>query len=193
MSNIILDYKNKKFDLNTSEVQTKGIWFVMLGLTLIFLGLLAFANLLLATEISVLYVGLCMSIGGFIQVIHSFKVKNWSGFFYLLFGGLIYTIAGLLAVIDPFLAALTLTLLLSFSLIVSGALRIWFSFDFSYEKNWGWLLLSGITTVFAGLIFAFGLPVNTLWLLGMILAFDLTFQGLYALVLGMGLRKINYI
>ncbi len=181
-----------KINFHESEIKTKWIWFVILGLSLISLGIVAFGNLVLASSASVLYVGAFMSLGGVVQMVHSFRLKLWPGFFYLFLSGLIYTFAGVIAFIDPALAAITLTLALSVALLTSGLLRIWSSFELKSSANWGWLFLSGLTTLIAGAIFAIGWPVNTIWILGLMLAFDLTLQGIYALVLGMGLRSVNY-
>jgi uncharacterized membrane protein HdeD (DUF308 family) len=86
------------------------------------------------------------------------------------------------------LAAATLTLLLAIALILSGILRIWWSFQLKPEVGWGWVLASGIITLLAGIIFVLGWPVNSLWLLGMVLAIDLTFQGIAAIAFGLTLK-----
>jgi uncharacterized membrane protein HdeD (DUF308 family) len=86
------------------------------------------------------------------------------------------------------LAAATLTLLLAIALIASGILRIWWSFQLKPQVGWGWVLASGIITLLAGIIFVLGWPVNSLWLLGMVLAIDLTFQGIAAIAFGLTLK-----
>lgn len=179
--------------IDDKELHQKWIWFVVLGLILISLGVFAFGNLVLATNASILYLGVFMSLGGLVQMIHSFRIQIWSGFLYLLLSGLIYTLAGVIAFIDPALAAITMSLVLSVALMTSGLLRIWSSFELNSSSNWGWLFLSGLTTLIAGAIFAIGWPINSIWILGLMLALDLTFQGLFALVLGMGLRRANFI
>jgi uncharacterized membrane protein HdeD (DUF308 family) len=152
------------------------------------LGLLAFANLVMATVVSVLYVGVLMLIGAVAQIIHAFRVKRWGGFFFWLLSGLLYGAAGILAFYNPVLAAAALTLLLAAALIASGILRIVSSFRLRPETGWGWLLASGVITLIAGIVVAIGWPVNTLWLLGLVLAIDLTFQGVAAIAFGLALK-----
>ena len=41
----------------------------------------------------------------------------------------------------------------------------------------GWVIFGGVITALAGLVIALGRPVNSLWVLGLFLAIDLTMQG----------------
>lgn len=41
----------------------------------------------------------------------------------------------------------------------------------------GWIIFGGVITALAGLVIALGWPVNSLWILGLFLAIDLTMQG----------------
>jgi uncharacterized membrane protein HdeD (DUF308 family) len=171
-----------------SELRSQWGWSVALGIALLVLGLLAFANLVMATVVSVLYVGVLMLIGAVAQIIHAFRVKRWGGFFFWLLSGLLYGAAGILAFYNPVLAAAALTLLLAAALIASGILRIVSSFRLRPETGWGWLLASGVITLIAGIVVAIGWPVHTLWLLGLVLAIDLTFQGVAAIAFGLALK-----
>jgi len=74
------------------------------------------------------------------------------------------------------------------ALIASGILRIVASFRLRPETGWGWLLASGVITLLAGIVVVIGWPVNTLWLLGLVLAIDLIFQGVAAIAFGLALK-----
>jgi uncharacterized membrane protein HdeD (DUF308 family) len=171
-----------------AELRPRWGWFVALGVALLVLGLIAFGNLLIATVVSVLYVGALMFFGAVAQIIHAFRVRRWGGFIFWLLSGLLYGVGGFLAFYNPVLAAAVLTLLLAAALIASGVLRIWSSFRLRPETGWGWLLGSGVITLLAGIVVAIGWPVNTVWLLGLVLALDLTFQGVAAIAFGLALR-----
>ena len=166
------------------KMRSKSIWFISLGFPLIFLGAFAFSNVFLATTFSVFYIGIAMMIAGLAQVMHSFQVKGWPVFLYLLASGVLYGAAGFVTFRDPFLAATVITLALIFALVLSGASRIWSSFRMKHEAGWGWFLASGIATVGAGFIFMIGWPSVSLWMLGMILAVDLTIQGIAYISVG---------
>lgn len=128
-------------------------------------------------------------IGGIGYIIHAFQVKTRGGFFFWILSGLLYGVAGFVAFYNPLVAAAALTLIFALALVVSGALRIGVGFRVRPEDGWGWIVGSGMVMLLAGIVVAFGWPLNTLWLLGFILAVDLTFQGVAALAFGLTLRS----
>jgi uncharacterized membrane protein HdeD (DUF308 family) len=171
-----------------AELGSKWGWFVALGVALLVLGILALGNLLVATLTSVFFVGIMMILAAAAQVIHAFRMKGWGGFFYWLLGGLLYGAAGVIAFTDPALAAVALTLVLAVALIASGILRIWTGGRLRPAPGWGWIVASGVVSALVGIVFALDWPLNSLWLLGLILAIDLTFQGVSAIAFGFALK-----
>ena len=165
-------------------VHTRWGWFVALGVAYLVLAALAFGNMLIATLASVVFIGSLMIVGALVEIVHAFQVKRWGGFFLWLLAGLLYGLAGVFAFMNPLLAAATLTLVLACALIASGIMRIMLSFREKPHSGWGWVLASGLVTLLAGIVFLIGWPANTLWLLGMVLAIDLAFQG--AALIGFG-------
>ena len=175
--------------LAISELRHRWGWFLALGIALILLGTMAFLNMLVATVASVYTVGILMLIGAGIQIAHASSVKTWTSFAWWVVGGIIYALAGLAALINPLLASAFLTLFLAAALVASGAARIWVGFQARPAENWGWMVLSGIVTLIAGLVIAWGWPVNSVWVLGMFLAIDLIFQGWATVALGLALKR----
>ncbi|MCA0278073.1 MAG: HdeD family acid-resistance protein [Proteobacteria bacterium] len=174
---------------DVAALRSKWGWFVLLGVALLVLGVIAAGNLLVATAASIFFVGTMMIIGGIVEIVHAFGVKNWGTFFWWLLSGILYVVAGYLAFANPVLAAGVMTLFLAISLIASGLVRIWIGFSGRGVEGWGWVIAGGIITVLAGLIIASGWPVNSLWILGLFLAIDLIFQGVTYIGFGFGLRR----
>ncbi len=172
-----------------TEVRSKWGWFVALGIAFLVLGVIAFVNVVLATVVSVYYVGILMLIAGVAQFIHAFGVKGWGQFILWLLAGLLYAAAGVIAFTNPLLASAVLTLILAITLVADGLLRIWIAFKERSNSGWGWVLVAGIVTLLAGLVIAAGWPVNSLWILGLFLAVDLIFQGWSFIAFGFGLRR----
>ena len=186
MNTTQVDYDVSNISL---EVRSKWGWFVALGIAFVLLGFFAFGNLITTTIVSVFYVGALMVFGACVDIIHAFQVKSWSGFFSWMLSGLLYGAAGIITFRNPLLAASTFTLVLAFTLIASGSMRIYSGFQIRPQSGWGWILASGIVTFAAGIVFVMGWPINTLWLLGMMLSIDLTFQGIAAIGLGLALKE----
>lgn len=171
------------------EFSARWGWFVALGVALLVLGLIGFVYVFAATLVSVIFIGSLMLIGGAGQLIHAWRVKHLAGFLFWTASGLLYCGAGVLALINPVAGASLLTLLLGATLIAVGALRLWIWFNNRGQPGWPWLAFSGFITLATGILVAALWPGNSLWLLGLILAIDLTFQGWSTLLLGLALKQ----
>jgi uncharacterized membrane protein HdeD (DUF308 family) len=172
-----------------SHVNAKWGWFVALGVLLLACSFIAFGNLFVATVVSVYYVGMLMLIGGIVYLVHAFQVRTWEHILTWTLSGLLYTLAGIFAFLNPILASAVLTLLLAVTLVVAGVLRIWVGRRLKSSRGWGWILFGGIVTVLAGVVVALGWPVNSLWILGLFLAIDLCFQGWTLVAFGFSIKK----
>jgi uncharacterized membrane protein HdeD (DUF308 family) len=166
-------------------------WFVALGAIFLVLSVLAIGNLLAATVASVLLVGILMLIGGVAQLVEAFQVRRWGSLFLLLLSGVLYTVAGMLAFMNPTLAAAALTLFLAIALVVSGALRTWWGFTLRAVPGRGWIVASGIVSIIAGIVFYAMWPQNALWLPGLVLAVDLGLQGMLLTAFGLALKRMR--
>lgn len=164
-------------------------WFIALGVVLLVLGVLALGYVFVATLASVFFIGMLMSVAGLGQLLHAWRIKQLHGFILWSVSGLFYLAAGVFAVFYPVQGASLLTLLFGSLLIAVGALRTWIWFNNRGQRGWGWLGVSGGLTLFIGLIIAANWPGNSVWVLGLLLAVDLLFQGWSALLLGMFLRQ----
>jgi uncharacterized membrane protein HdeD (DUF308 family) len=173
---------------HAEHVRGKWGWFLALGILMLIFGIVAFLNLFLATVASVFYIGAMMFVGGAFQLVHSFQVKGWSEAIYWGLSGLLYTIAGILAFWNPALTAVILTLFMAVALVIAGAVRTWVGFRMRPMRGSGWVIFGGIVTIIAGVIIAIGWPVNSLWILGLFLAVDLTLQGWAMIAVAMAAR-----
>ncbi|CDZ65361.1 HdeD protein [Neorhizobium galegae bv. orientalis] len=162
---------------SVSTVRDKWGWFLALGILLLIFGFIALANLFVATVASVFYIGMMMLVGGIAYLVHAFQVKGWDHILFWAASGILYTIAGLLAFWNPALTAVIVTFFMAVALIVAGMFRIWVGFRMRPMRGSGWVIFGGVITALAGLVIALGWPVNSLWILGLFLAIDLTMQG----------------
>ncbi|GAA2846566.1 uncharacterized membrane protein HdeD (DUF308 family) [Aminobacter aminovorans] len=177
---------------DVAALRSKWGWFVLLGVALTVLGVVAAGNLMIATVASVYFVGWLMILAGVFEIIHAFGIKNWGGFLLWLLGGVLYIVAGFLAFSNPLLASAILTLFLAASLVASGLMRIWMGIKGrGLLSSWGWIVAAGVVTLLAGIVIAIGWPVNSLIVLGAFLAIDLIFQGISYIAFGLGAKNAN--
>lgn len=176
-------------EVSPSAMRDKWGWFVGLGVLLLIAGAIALGNLFIATVASVYYVGMLMLIGGIVHLAHAFQVRGWEHIVFWVLSGLLYTLAGILAFANPLLASEALTLFLAVALLIAGTFRVWVGRKVMPARGWIWIVISGLATAIAGMAIALGWPVNSLWILGLFLAFDLIFQGWTLVAFGLVLRR----
>lgn len=179
-------------DTNRSELlrqfSLKPGWFIVLGIALIILGIIALVHAVGATVVSAVYIGILVSIGGVLHLAHAWSAKGWRSFLFWSLSGILYLLAGLIAISNPLVGATVLTLLFGAFLIASGVFRLWVWFQNRAQAGSGWLAFSGLITLLAGLMIASGWPDNSVWILGLILSIDLLTQGWANLLIGIAIK-----
>jgi uncharacterized membrane protein HdeD (DUF308 family) len=150
---------------------------VLLGLVLTFAGIIVLGDVMVATIISTIIIGITAIVAGGFEIVHAFWTKGWGGFLWQIFLGILYLAFGFVLVTQPVSGAVVLTYVLGLILCVSGVLRI-----FLGVRHWreaGWIMLfSGALGVIAGLIILARWPMSGLWVLGLLLGIDLISHGI---------------
>jgi uncharacterized membrane protein HdeD (DUF308 family) len=169
-------------------LRAKWRWIVALGVVYVLAGVIALSSVALATLAKVVIVGVMMLVAGASEVFNAFQMKSWSKFLlWILLGGL-YIVAGLLTLENPFLAAVALTLVLGAVLVFSGLTRIVLAFNMKEGGHWTWVLLSGIVTVFLGLVVLSHWLASSVYILGLFLGVDLIVAGVSWIRIGVDLQ-----
>lgn len=190
MSNL-LDNSHDSKQGNAEALNTlrpKWGWFVVIGIVLLALGTAALVHVLTATLVNVIFIGCMMLIGSIGLLIQAWRVKKWSGFLMWSLSGLLYAAAGIVAIINPLLGAVILTLLLGVTLIGAGIFRLLVWLKNRNQPGSTWILISALLTFVVGILIAIGWPTNSLMILGLLLGFDLLFQGWSLMLTGFALR-----
>jgi uncharacterized membrane protein HdeD (DUF308 family) len=169
-------------------LRAKSGWIVALGVIYVTAGFVALGSVILATVATVFVVGIMMLIAGVAEVINAFQIKTWGKFLLWLLLGVLYIVAGFVTLENPLLAAALLTLLLGFSLVASGIMRIVLAFSMKQGAPWIWVALSGTITLVLGCVILAHWPVSSLYILGLFLGIDLVLAGASWIAVGFGLR-----
>ncbi|MEM7172058.1 MAG: HdeD family acid-resistance protein [Pseudomonadota bacterium] len=151
--------------------------FVLQGVILFLLGLIAVAVPAASTIAIELLLGWLILFGGLIAGYRALKssesTARWSG----LLGGLISVIAGVLLLVYPLQGVITLTLLVTAFLVAEGFSQMVLAWKLKPAKPWGWVFFSGIMAlVLAGLVWS-QFPGSASWLLGLMVGLNLMFAG----------------
>ena len=177
--------------LNTGieEVRKHSTWFLVLGIALVIIGMIAIGSAVAATIISVMFLGWLLIIAGVFEIVHGFSRRPWSGFFINLLGGVLYAVAGLVMVTNPARAAVTLTLLIAIILIIAGLFRLFVAFSTPLHHR-GWLILNGAISIILGVMIWDAWPVSGLWVIGLFIGIDMIFDGWTEIMLALSVRRL---
>lgn len=165
-------------------------WLVALGIFLVILGAIAIGASVYTTFFTILFLGATLVLAGIAQLIYSFWVKKWSGFFFSLLTGLLYLIMGGMFLWRPLQAAAALTLLIGSFFVVSGVFRIVTALYNRFDQ-WGWVVFSGAISLILGLLILEEWPLTSLWVIGLFVGIDLIIYGWTCTLIGLVARKIK--
>lgn len=157
-------------------------WDVLFGLLLVVAGFIILGDTVLATIVSVRFLGWAALVIGIAELIGAlFRLRAghvWSA----VLGGALLTVLGVLILRNTLAAALTLTLAAAALFLSSGVIRIGMAFAVR-EHRWG-LLISGIASAVLGVIVLFNIVTATFTLLGVLLGVQTLIEGLTLAFLG---------
>ena len=176
-------------DTELAPLRDKWGWILALGIVYVIVGLIALGSVVMATAVSVFFVGIMMVIAGVAEVINAFQIKTWGKFLLWLVLGALYVVGGFATFGNPLLAASLLTLLLGAALVASGIMRIVLAFSMKQGMPWIWVALSGAVTLLLGLVILSRWPVSSLYVLGLFLGVDLVIAGASWIGISWKLRK----
>ncbi len=165
-------------------------WLLGLGIVFVLLGTIGLGMAVTLTLVSVVYFGVMLMIGGTGQLIFAFKAGGWRNVLPSAITGLLYLVAGFSVIRNPTVASTLITLVLAGALIVIGFMRAWMAFQFRASRQWAWPLLGGLAGVVFGLVILFHWPVSGTWVIGVILAVDLIFNGWSSIAIALAGRNV---
>lgn len=172
-----------------TALRGNGLWFVLLGVALIILGIVALWALWVASLATALAIGALLLAGGAAEVVGAFWCRGWSGFFLHLLSGVLSLVVGGLFLRAPVDAVLALTLLLACLLMVGGIFKIVAALGYRFGA-WGWPLLSGVIDLILGILIWLEWPASALWVIGLFVGISLIFRGFNWVGLGLALRTL---
>ena len=167
------------------------VLFVVEGIVLLVLGLLALLIPPLATLGITIFLGWLFLVGGAMGLIATFWGRGAPGFWWSLISALLGIAAGLVLVASPAGGAISLTLVLIAFFVVEGVASIMYALDHRQRLSgrWGWMLFSGLIDLGLAAMILAGLPGSAAWALGLLVGINMIFGG--SALVAMGLHARN--
>jgi uncharacterized membrane protein HdeD (DUF308 family) len=170
------------------DVSANWRWFAALGVGLLALGLVAWVDATAVTVASAVVIGGSLIAAGVFHIVYAVVAGRWRGIALSLCSGILYAIAGLVAMREPVHGAAVLTLVLVMTIAIGGVLRIATIVHHGNFRQWRLLLLGGIASIVIGALIYVSLPWPGLWVLATLIGIELFIQGSGWLYLGLLLR-----
>ena len=174
-------------DAVTRIVRDHWKLFLIEGIILVILGLLAVAVPVVAGLAVTILFGWLFLISGIVGLITTFAMRQSPGFWWSLLSGVLGVVVGGWLLVQPELGLASLTYLLIAFFIIEGVATIMFALEHraALSGRWAWMLVSGIVDLFLAGVILTGLPGAVAWALGLIVGINMVFGG--ASMIGMAL------
>jgi uncharacterized membrane protein HdeD (DUF308 family) len=185
-------------DLNISANREREVihdhWvlFLIQGIILAALGLLAIGAPFLATVVVVKLAGWLFLIGGIVGLASLFTGRRVPGSFWSFLSAIVSILAGIYILYRPLAGMLSLTLVLAAFFFAQGITQIFASLSHRRVlKSWGWVLLSGIVDLILGGIIISGWPETSTWVLGILVGVNLFMFGVALIMTAFASRDVT--
>ncbi len=170
--------------INFADFSKHWKWCLAWGVILLGLGIAALSVAAFTTLVSVLFLGFLFAAVGIVMIFNTCKI--WWGTWHVFTPNIImaglYLVLGVLFIVNPVMASLSITLLLAWIFIFIGALRIFYAVKFKLPR-WQWILFNGIVTLALGCLILAEWPASSLFIIGIFVGVDLLLCG-WALIMG---------
>jgi uncharacterized membrane protein HdeD (DUF308 family) len=166
------------------------VLFLVEGIVLVLLGLLAIVIPPLATLAVTILVGWLFLISGVVGLITTFWAKGAPGFWWSLFSAIIGIVAGIILLAWPISGTVSLTLVLIVFFIMEGVVSIMYGIDHRKEASGraGWIIASGVIDLILAAIIFSGLPGSAAWAIGLLVGINMVFGGTSLIAMALAAR-----
>jgi uncharacterized membrane protein HdeD (DUF308 family) len=166
-------------------------WLVGIGVLLAVVGVIALMNVVDATLVTTVIVGIALVFGGVMQLVGAWASEGSTGRRVLMAVlGVLYIIVGLEVIADPLAGAIALTIFVALFLIFDGILRI-VSALVSETEHKVWTILFGIVMIILGVWLWSGIPVSGV-AIGFFVGLQLLVAGIAWILIGFAARSATH-
>ncbi len=122
-----------------------------------------------------------------VHVMQSYN-KNWLAWF----KPVILFIIGVLIFRNPITGVAAIGLMLMIYFFFDGFAGIFFGLEFRPIKGWFWMVADGMISIIIALVFLFGWPISSVWLIGLLVGISLLADGIALIMLGLSVPKYDF-
>jgi uncharacterized membrane protein HdeD (DUF308 family) len=172
----------------------KAHWrlYVLEGVMMMVLGVLAIAYPVFATLAVDLYLGWLFLFSGLFALVATFSARQFPWFWWALVTSLLSILVGVTLIWKPGEGVISLTAVLTAFFFVEGVFQAAAALSYrdAIPHSWGWLLGSGIADLALAAIILAGWPGTVGWTLGLLAGVSLLTSGWAIVIVALGLRGV---
>jgi len=165
-------------------------WSIVLSVLMIVAGILAIALPQIAGVAVNILVGWMLVFSGGAHLVYAWQTRHNRGFVWELLLGILYFFVGAYLLFNPITGLVSLTLALSFYLLVEGILEFVLSYMLRSMPGAGWLLFDGIVTEILAFMIWRTWPWSSDWAIGTLVGVSMVFGGVSRLMISLMARRL---
>jgi uncharacterized membrane protein HdeD (DUF308 family) len=184
------------------SIHDHWILFLVEGVALIVLGLLAIVVPSIATSFVTVVLGWLFLVSGAIGLATTFWARQAPGFWWSLVSALLAILVGVVLIANksqdlyggligwPLEKAGPLRLILVLFFLVEGGASIMFAIEHrrQFSGRWAWMLASGVIDIVLASIIIFDLPGTSAWTMGLLVGINMVLGGSALIAMGLHAR-----
>lgn len=172
-------------------VRSARNWLVATGILAIVGGLAAIVVPAVASVATTIFIGWVLVFAGAVMGAHAWQMRGRGHGGMRTLNALLTFVLGLVLVIFPLGATITLTVLLAAWFATSGALLLAAGLRVRGTPGAGMMIFNGVLSLALGLLIAIDLPSSAGWAIGLLVGIHLVFWGVRALAAAMWLNRVK--
>jgi uncharacterized membrane protein HdeD (DUF308 family) len=158
-------------------VRKYSTWYLLQGGLMVVAGVVALLYPFFASTAIVLILGWLLIFAGIVQGIGLIGAGNVPHYWLQLISAVIAIVIGVLLLRQPDSGLMIITALLIVYFMVEGIAKVIFALTIRPFPNWGWVLAAGIVGILLAVYLWANLPVDSAWVLGVLLGILLISEG----------------
>jgi uncharacterized membrane protein HdeD (DUF308 family) len=172
-------------------IRSHWVLFLVQGVIMIILGVLAVGEPMVATLAVTLFAGWLFLISGIVGLAGIFTARHVPGFWWALITAILAILVGIYLIWRPLSGVLSLTLAIGAFFGAQGIVQIITAIGHhKVLQSWVWMLITGIANVILALIIWGGFPGTAEWVLGLLFGINLLLWGFSLVMTAIACRAV---
>jgi uncharacterized membrane protein HdeD (DUF308 family) len=159
-------------------IRRHWVLFLIQGIIMVFLGVLAIGEPMVASIAVALFAGWLFLFSGVVGLAGVFTARHVPGFWWGLLSALLGIAVGIYLIWRPLAGVVTLTLAVAIYFGAQGICQLIAAIaQRSVLRSWGWVVFGGLVNILLSVLIISGLPGTAEWTLGLLFGINLLMWG----------------